>query len=312
MTSDNAPRFAVLLSVLLLVVSLLGASTLHAQAGPRDAEPAAYRALLDQALSEYEAQHFAEARALFARAHALYPNARVLRGLGMVEFELRNYGASIAHLEAALASPVRPLTGALRERTEQLLARARGFVAHFALEVTPARARVMIDGMPLQPPAERVLVLEVGDHVLEVHAGGYLTERRTLRVAGGERESLRIALQAGDGERTSTRTPGSRAWSWVVIGVSGALTATGASLLVVGKQKESEVEQARRGVRWSELEDDYQRATRFNTAAFALGGVGLAGLASGLVWKLVSRAPAEAPPLQVSGVRGRILLTGRF
>jgi hypothetical protein len=227
----------------------------------------------------------------------------------MVEFELRNYGASITHLEAALAAPVRPLTGALRERTEQLLARARDFVAHVALEVTPAAARVRLDGVRVAPPQDRMLVLEPGDHLIELQADGFVPERRTLRARGGERQVLRVVLRPE--ARPSARGARAHPWPWVLIGVSGALTVTGASLLVVGKQQESEVEQAPRGVRWSELDDAYRRATRFNTAAFALGGAGLAGLAGGLVWKLVAREP-EAAPLQVSGSRGFVQISGRF
>ena len=311
MSSERGRRAAACSWLLLLVLGFLEPSLLRAQGGTREGEPAAYRALLDQALTEYEAQHFAEARALFARAHALYPNARVLRGLGMVEFELRNYGASVAHLEAALASEVRPLTAALRTRTEQLLARARGFVAHVTLEVTPGSARVLLDAAPVQPTRARTLVLEVGDHVLQVHAEGYLSERRALHVSGGEHESVRIALQPSDPARTERRAARSGAWPWVLIGVSGALIATGASLLVVGKQEQVEVEQAPRGVRWSELDDAYERATRFNATGLALGSVGLAGLAGGVVWKLATRRSRDAA-LQVSSIGGHVLVTGRF
>ncbi|MEY4512912.1 MAG: hypothetical protein RLZZ450_5034 [Pseudomonadota bacterium] len=49
-----------------------------------------YRETIAEALIEYEAHNYLEARTLFERAHKLYPNARTLRGLAVVAFELRN------------------------------------------------------------------------------------------------------------------------------------------------------------------------------------------------------------------------------
>jgi hypothetical protein len=67
----------------------------------------------------------ARAREELRRAHAIFPNARTLRGLGMVEFELRSYVQSVQLLEQALAASVKPLDGKLRTDTEALLARAQ-------------------------------------------------------------------------------------------------------------------------------------------------------------------------------------------
>src|SRR4051794_4488041 len=71
-------------------------------------EPAQYGATIDQALKEHERGNFVEARELLRVAHKAFPNARTLRGLGKVEFELRNYGDSVAYLRQALESQVRP------------------------------------------------------------------------------------------------------------------------------------------------------------------------------------------------------------
>src|SRR5262245_36987 len=92
-------------------------------------DPAGYRQIVDEAVSEFEAHHYEESRSLFRRAHVLHPNARTHRGLGLAEFELRNYGECIRHFEAALRSTVKPLTPDLRDDTERMLTRANGFVA---------------------------------------------------------------------------------------------------------------------------------------------------------------------------------------
>ena len=161
------------------------------------APPPQYQALIQQALNEYDLHNLAEARALFNRANELYPNARTGRGLGMVEFELRNYGESIRHLEAALASQVKPLSGSLRAATDELLTRAKAFVAHYELEWSPQTkdSRIIVDGVPVELAANGALTLTVGEHVIEVQAPGYHDEKRAVRVQGGERARLVIELR---------------------------------------------------------------------------------------------------------------------
>jgi len=214
-------------------------------------EPEGYRAAIEEALREYEAGHFEEARSLFGRAHQLFPNARTERGLGMVEFELRNYVESIHQLESALDAVVKPLTGTLRTDTERLLARATQFVARVTVEASPAAARVLVDGEPHEALAGRPLVLPVGDHVVELQSSGYLPEKRKLRVRGGESQTLRIVLakRGASSPSTSTTSPSEEPggvdrlpsesrrwyrspWLWTVVGavvaggVAGAVLAT--------------------------------------------------------------------------------------
>jgi tetratricopeptide (TPR) repeat protein len=181
------------------------------------AEPEAYRAAIDSAISEYELGNFAEARAQFLRAHELYPNARSFRGLGMSEFELRNYGEAIDQLERALAAKEKPLDEALRTQTEALLARAKAYTARIKLELSPARASVLVDGLPKEHP--RQLTLAVGDHVLEFRAAGLEPQKRSLKVTGGEQRTLRIAL---DDTRHWYKSPW--LWSGVAAVVAGSVT----------------------------------------------------------------------------------------
>jgi len=175
-------------------LSLVLLLALGAAAQAPTAAPAAYGALIDQAFLEYEARNFPEARALFSRAHAIYPNARVLRSLGMVEFELRHYADSAALLEQALASTVLPLTAPLRDETQALLARARGFVVRLRLNLEPRTTNVLVDGASAQLDTQSELLLEVGDHTLEFRAPGYVPERRLLKVKGGDEAAVRVVL----------------------------------------------------------------------------------------------------------------------
>lgn len=220
--------------VLFLVLAAWGS---NARAGDR--ETPAYQEAVNLGLAEFEERNFLEARVHFARAHALYPNARTLRALGMVQFELKDYVQSVAQLQEALRSEERALDGALREKTEKLLERARSYIASFNLDIEPS-TRVSVDGQTTDLSTGSELVLPVGEHSLEFKAPGRITDKRTLQVQGGEHESLRVRLmvlkpeadpQLADKQdsREKTRRPVYKSpWLWTALGVVvvGAAAAT--------------------------------------------------------------------------------------
>ncbi len=223
-----------------LSVALSALTPSAAAAQPAGAsEPAEYQVLIERALSEYSAHNFAEARALFLKAHEASPSARTLRGLGMTEFELKNYGDCIARLEQALASQVKPLDAGLRAQTEELLGRARGFVARFELQIEPpalAGTKLVVDGAPVELAAGQALTLTVGEHTLQVQAPGDREERRALSVKGGEQQPLSIVLQPQSAPALATSAPPARdddtlwtsPWLWTGVGAvvaGGILTA---------------------------------------------------------------------------------------
>lgn len=207
------------------LVAALSTGVVRAEDAP---EPAGYRETIEQALSEYGHQNYEEASTLFSRAHALYPNARTLRGMGMAAFELRRYEESANQLEAALDSKVRPLEGDLRSETSALLTRARGFLAVVNVEIKPTTATLLLDGQPVKPGNE--LNLRLGEHVLEVRAEDYRPERRTLRVHGGEVLRIEISLQSSQLVAPPVERPRplyKNAWLWTGVGallVGGVVT----------------------------------------------------------------------------------------
>lgn len=166
----------------------------HAQS---KVDPPEYRELVSEALAEFDAGHFEEARALFLHAHSLNPSARTLRGLGLASFELRAYRAAIEYLEQALASQLNPLQDALRTSTEGVLRRAYLFVGRFTPRLEPANARLRIDGVTIGSPPP--VLLDIGAHVVAVDAQGYLSETRNLQVLGGEDVLLMMSLLPAPG-----------------------------------------------------------------------------------------------------------------
>ena len=129
----RALRFLVVCLALLVSMPSFGA----AQAK----DEGAYKELIEQALTEFKLKNWPEARVLFRRAHELNPNARTLRGLGVVSFEMRDYQQAVRQLSLALVDTRQPLTDVQRSECEGLLGRARTFVGSYSLRVTPATAK---------------------------------------------------------------------------------------------------------------------------------------------------------------------------
>ena len=204
-----------------------------------------YGAVLRAAESAFQAQNFAESRALYVRAHTLEPSARTLRGIGSASFALQTYDDAVVHLEQALASTARPLDGELRKETRTLLERAYGFVGRYMVGLTPASAQVWVDEVQTALRTRDRLLLSIGGHAVEARAPGYEMERRSIEVVGGEDVELSFALMsshavatpaqaaqtvASDGADSNKRTlpdvehePGrplyKNPWLWTGVGV---------------------------------------------------------------------------------------------
>jgi tetratricopeptide (TPR) repeat protein len=158
-------------------------------------EDAAYRAAIKDALAEYDAHHFEEARTLFRRAHQINPNARTLRGIGMASFDLRDYVAAVRTLSASLTETRKPLTPEQRTQVEGLLERSRLFIDVYTLKVAPADARILIDGRSPDLEPDNTVLLGFGTHTLEASKAGYVLRTFPISVRGGEHKELAVTLE---------------------------------------------------------------------------------------------------------------------
>jgi len=180
----------------------------------------------------------------------------------MVEYELKRYVEAIRYLQDALASTERPLTEEQRAQTEKLLEKAGGYVARYRFALTPADAKVSIDGAPWSGDPRRGLLLAAGEHVLEVTAANHQVARRTVQVLGGEgdRELAVVLLEErAQREPTASSAPpvdqGSRrarkAWIW---GTVGAVLIGGAAVgLVLGLRSKHGDAQVNKGTTGLEI-----------------------------------------------------------
>lgn len=215
------------LAALAVLLSILGGSVTTVAAQEDDA----YRALVHDAVQEHAAGRYAEARALFRRAHQRSPNARTLRGIGMSNFELRQYAAAIVAMEAALAETRRPLTDEQREGARDLIERSQAFVARYTLLPAGAAAAVRVDGVTAVVDTEGDLLVDLGTHEIRVTCDGCSTDPRRVRVVGGERAELDFTADSvepapiGDGAEPTVPQPPAE---------SDGLSGTSIGLLVGG------------------------------------------------------------------------------
>ncbi len=221
----------------------------------------AYPQLIEQALAEFEHKNWPEARVLFRRAHELSPNARTLRGMGVVSYEMRDYVSAVRELSAALEDPRQPLTAAQRREVRTLLSRAQTFVAVYQIRVSPEDATLRLDGVPLEREPDGSVLLSFGPHTLTASKQGFESGQSQLSVQGGERGEIALTLseeRAPVAQEPSPKTPpvttahepdkapratdvakagseGKLRYTWVALGAGALFGAGAAGLWFLGK-----------------------------------------------------------------------------
>jgi hypothetical protein len=327
-TSIQVPKRGLWARMVLVCVLAAPAGAAQAEESP-DAD-ARYRSSLKEALAEYDANHFEEARILFRRAHEINPNARTLRSIGMASFELRDYVAAVRALSAALVDTRKPLSAEQRNHAQGLLERSRMFVDIYTFKISPPDARVLIDGRAAEAEPDGTVLLGFGPHNVEASKSGYVLRTLPLNVRGGERKELAMTLEKkpvttvqptvlgalGDGEPTSsakvvapTHGGGSSGVAWFLAAGGTALVSAGAGALWLVQNKE--------------LQNCYHPATdeRCNNEGSVLGRRNLAvgaTLATGVaavtmtVIGILSRNSMPSAPSEHSALSCAVLPSGFF
>ena len=162
-------------------------------AGDR-APRSAYRQVIEEAVAEFQRANWNEAIVLFRRAHKLRPSPKTHRGLGQSYFEARDYVNAIPHLRAALRSP-QSFSAEQQKSLSRFLERSLSFVGAVKIELTPADATLIVDGVEIENNAEPQW-LNPGVHTLLVHAPGHKPLQQPISIEGGTERTLRITLLA--------------------------------------------------------------------------------------------------------------------
>ncbi len=133
----------------------------------------------------------AEARDLFRELYVRTNQPRVLAWLAGAEGALGDWINAEAHLSTALESTSDPWISQLRDELASDLAGFRQRLGLVEITSDTPHAEVVIAGEATALPLQRPIAVRAGEVRVEVRAEGYLTEVRTLQVAGGMRSPAR-------------------------------------------------------------------------------------------------------------------------
>jgi hypothetical protein len=162
-------------------------------AAEQDVSDAHYASLVTNAVKAFDAGRYLESREFLGQAHALRPNARTLRGMGLAAFEAGRYALAVVDLEAALAETRQPMSADQRAEVQKLQAEANALTARYRVTGRPGKADLDVDGQPAVWDSEGALLIESGAHTVSLKTGGGDIQSWSVRAQGGERADLDLA-----------------------------------------------------------------------------------------------------------------------
>jgi hypothetical protein len=274
--------------------------------GVARADDAEYDGLIRSALSEYDAGRYEEAAALFGRAHAISPNARTHRGLGLSFYEARKYALAVSHLRASLKDQRRPLTADMKSSAQKVLRQAEGFVATVHVTLDPAEATLEVDGHPAEIEGNELL-LDPGQHELIARAPDLAQDRRIVEAISGSTSDLQITLHPAGEEtaeaqetaapplQSSPPTPAPAASSsgpgigpYIVMGAGGALLIGSLVTGLMANSVHSDLEKRCKPTCMGDnIESDKKKGKTLVTVTNVLLAGGLLTAAAGAAWLII-------------------------
>lgn len=307
----------------------LGASAV-APAAAQDAEPAEAaeaasaevmsraRELFGQGVELTRQDRWGEALVYFRRSLALVERPNTLFNIAGILVRLGRGREAVEHYQRYLR--VAPADDPDRAAALAALETARGALARLRIVVTPEAAELRVDGLRIDGDGgTRELVLDPGEHVLDLHLAGY--HREVLRVSllpgvEGERRVELVRMRPDEEPEPEPieappppepEPPPAPIAQQVlhldetpahVLLVGGLVTVlTGGALTTWGIADRARVESAVGGV-WDDYREAYDRTQWMTPFGVAVLVLGLGISASGLSWLAalhlsVSLGPAE-------------------
>lgn len=270
------------------------------------------RTVAKQALAAYRAGRYAEAIERYQAAHRILPEPRYLYALGTSYFKLGRLGSALAYLERFVRVSKDPAGARFRQRAARRIARIRRTSSLVTLDVSPAGARVMVDGqVALIAPIRKRQRLRHGLHRVTATLAGHGRVQKRVRVGPGR--SVRVVLRLTPLDRPSPhlRPRGLRAAGWTTIALSGVSMVVAGVLGSLSLKATQSITESDQGTMWEPgLSSEYAAVGRYRTGAWVAGGFGAALLITGVVLLAVdgTRRRERRVWLQPTVSPGRITL----
>lgn len=159
------------------------------------AEAEAARKHYDRAAELYRAGRPADAIAELQRAYDLRPSSKILRKMGQVAEEMRDYVVAFRAWRRVLDAVDPDVDPALREEAQARLSSLKDYVAELLLEGGVPGAVVVVDDEPIGTlPLSQPWWLAIGTHRVRVTKTGYVPFTQPVSASGGATLRLRVTL----------------------------------------------------------------------------------------------------------------------
>jgi len=199
------PRLAAALPLLALLVSQrafaqeahsapVGASA-SSPAGDASAKQEAARRF-EHAIKLYEDADYTLALAEFERVYELVPDYRVLYNIGQVSMQLGRYARAFRTLKEYVARGRNELPPDRAAAVQADLTQLAGKTGRLSVKVEQAGAQVSVDGVAMgRSPLAEPLVVDAGEHRVQVELSGYVAQSQAFTLAGGDQRDATFALE---------------------------------------------------------------------------------------------------------------------
>ena len=263
--------------------------------------------LFARAKKAWEAENYLEAIVALEAAYVIFPEPNILHRIGEAHENVGDLAsASTFYRRYVEAAPQAKDAGLVRKRVEDIERRIADLQAQRAseqpeqsallLDTNPEGAIVRLDDKQVPGRTPVRVELDPGTHRVELRRDGFHPVVRNIEIDAGETISLVYQLDeiaAQDGPKRS-------AWPWVVGGVGVASLGASVGFLMGFRAADQQVttwddeRDAAHALGSDVLErpDDYDATVRrsvvFRNLGIGAAGVGVLGVATGVVW-LIAR-----------------------
>jgi hypothetical protein len=267
----------------------------------------------------------------FERAYELVPNYRVLYNIGQVRVQLGRYAKAKKALEEYLAKGGDEIKPERKDSVKSDLEMLAGRTALLTVITNEPGADIVLDSLVVgQSPLTEALLVDAGEHTLEVRKPGFYSKGSPVKLAGREETTVTLEItkvpEVTAGRTVVERVEGpvvkvDRTPMWVAWAATGAFAIGAGVVGYFGMTKANDLESMRTdfGVSRKQLDDTRDSArTLFivsdslTAATVVAGGVALYLTLTTSGGKSAPKDQAPPPKVGLRVGPGQLGLAGTF
>lgn len=281
------------------------ASAEPAGAKPSDVDLKEARVRYDRGLELYKEGEFALAVIEFERAYALVPDYRVLYNIGQVRIQLAQYARARRVLEQYLAEGGDRIAEDRKKSVQADLEMLAMRTGTLEVETNVEGADILVNDVLVgRSPLGEPLLLDAGEHRVQVRKAGYAAHLEQITLAGRDSKKLTVELEKLPEANVSpiivekqviTQKSNRETWMWATWSATGAFAAGAGITGFFGIKAAKDLDELRKSTTTRGALDSQQRRARtLLTISDVLGAAAVLSGAAAL-YVTFSGSDEEAP-----------------